>query len=358
LPIFNALRMTYPEASISYLTNLPMSSVAVPSAELLAGGGLVDDVISYPLGLRAVGPIGRLWRRLWGEKYDLIVNISGSRGRFCAVRDWLFFSSLAPGRVFGTPGILQRDAPVYLADKGLYQGEGERLLTRLKPLGLSLPNMNERGFWNLHLSAAELKKATEVQAALGAGQFLVMSIGTKADTNDWGDTAWKECLSLISASMAGWGLVIIGAAAERQRSEGLAAVWEGPTLVLAGVTTPRESAAVLARASLFVGHDSGPMHLAATVGTPCVVVFSARNRPGLWFPAGGIHTIFYHQTPCFGCGLEECPVYDKKCIRAIKPVLVANEVIGRLQQRLSIAPGPGNVWIDPAKVALEDRNAG
>jgi ADP-heptose:LPS heptosyltransferase len=59
------------------------------------------------------------------------------------------------------------------------------------------------------------------------------------------------------------------------------------------------------------------MHLAASVGTVCVSIFSARNRPGIWFPFGNAHEVIYHKTDCFGCNLEVCTIEKKKCILSI-----------------------------------------
>jgi ADP-heptose:LPS heptosyltransferase len=95
---------------------------------------------------------------------------------------------------------------------------------------------------------------------------------------------------------------------------------------LCGLLAPRESAAVLSRARIFIGHDSGPMHLAAAVQTPCVAIFSARNKPRVWFPYGRQHRVVYHQTDCWGCGLETCTVERKKCLTSITVEEVAAEV--------------------------------
>jgi heptosyltransferase III len=73
----------------------------------------------------------------------------------------------------------------------------------------------------------------------------------------------------------------------------LLAAWGGPRLNLCGSVSPRESAALIERASCFAGHDSGPMHLSAAVMTPSVAVFSLKNPPGLWFPYGKDNRIFY-----------------------------------------------------------------
>ncbi|RLC87314.1 MAG: hypothetical protein DRI37_06285 [Chloroflexi bacterium] len=92
---------------------------------------------------------------------------------------------------------------------------------------------------------------------------------------------------------------------------------ERPRLNLCGQLSPRETAAVLKKAELFIGHDSGSMHLSAAVKTPYVAIFSARNKPGKWYPFGNQHRILYHQVPCCGCNLVVCKQFDKICIRSI-----------------------------------------
>jgi len=95
---------------------------------------------------------------------------------------------------------------------------------------------------------------------------------------------------------------------------------------LCGQLTPRQSAAAFARARVFIGHDSGPMHLAAAVQTPCVAIFAARNKPRVWFPYGRQHRVIYHQTECWGCGLETCVVERKRCLTSIGVEEVLGEV--------------------------------
>jgi ADP-heptose:LPS heptosyltransferase len=68
---------------------------------------------------------------------------------------------------------------------------------------------------------------------------------------------------------------------------------------------------------MLASHDSGPMHLAAAVGTPSMAVFSARAKPGIWFPRGVGNRILHRDVSCGGCGLEVCTVERKRCITEI-----------------------------------------
>ncbi len=129
------------------------------------------------------------------------------------------------------------------------------------------------------------------------------------------------------------GLVTFGSADEHERSESLLKNWHGRKLNLCGKPSPRVSAAILKKADLFLGHDSGPMHLAANVGTPCVAVFSARVHPGIWYPRGEGHQAIYHKTECANCKLFVCTIQNKKCILSI----TIDEVVEAVGKVLSVA---------------------
>ena len=151
--------------------------------------------------------------------------------------------------------------------------------------------------------------------------ILAVSVGTKVQSKDWGRDNWRALLNRLAALYPDHALALCGASEESEASEFAAEGWRAnsrsPVVNLCGLLTPRESAAVFAQARVFVGHDSGPMHLAAAVQTPCVAIFAARNKPRVWFPYGKQHRVLYHQTDCWGCGLETCIIERKKCLTSI-----------------------------------------
>jgi ADP-heptose:LPS heptosyltransferase len=149
---------------------------------------------------------------------------------------------------------------------------------------------------DLALTSEELQQARLFIAAVMQDKpFIVCSIGTKLAVNDWGQDHWKEFIKTLSASYRDYGLIFIGVQEEYERSDELLKSWQGARLNLCGKLTVRESAAVLSISRLFVGHDSGPMHLAAATGITCVAIFSRRNKPGWWFPFGTQHKNIYTQ---------------------------------------------------------------
>jgi ADP-heptose:LPS heptosyltransferase len=187
--------------------------------------------------------------------------------------------------------------------------------------------LDDPASWDLRLTEQECSKADHVLQPTGARRFIAVSLGTKNQSKDWGQGNWHALLTRIATLYPTYALVLCGAAVEKEDSELATTGWRNvsasPVVNLCGVVSPRESAAVLKRAALFIGHDSGPMHLAASVQTPCVAIFSSRNLPRVWYPYGRNHQVIYHNVDCQGCGLETCIVQEKKCILSI----TVNEVL-------------------------------
>ena len=79
---------------------------------------------------------------------------------------------------------------------------------------------------------------------------------------------------------------MIGAMADHKRACALAEIWGSGAHNLCGGPRPRVAAALLRHARLFIGHDSGPLHLAQAMGTPAIGLFGFHNKPKQWHPIG------------------------------------------------------------------------
>lgn len=315
LPALRRVATVFPEAQRMMLTNFSVSEKAAQMSSVLEGTGLVDGYLEYPIRLRGPRAIWALWRRIRSYAPDVLVYLAEPRGRWKVLRDLAFFRLCGVRRIVGRPTAYREGRPPRVSE-GWYEFKGATLLRRLEDLGTWGPD--REGAYRLDLSDAELEAAGELMGARAASRpVLAVSIGAKVDVKDWGDENWACLLSRLNERLGHWTLIMFGSADEFARSEALSAGWSGGSVNLCGKTSVRMSAAVLKRASLYLGHDSGPMHLAAAVGTPCVAIFSARNWPGEWFPQGEAHEVIYHSMPCQGCRLSVCAERDKQCIRSI-----------------------------------------
>ena len=86
--------------------------------------------------------------------------------------------------------------------------------------------------------------------------------------------------------------------------------------ILAGRTTIKQFAAIAKRSALFVGSDSGAMHIAAAVGTSVVALFGPSN-PREWGPRGGPAEMLYKELDCRICFHPTCTRGEENCMRFI-----------------------------------------
>lgn len=310
LPCLHLIRKCFPTQQIGLLTNCPAESLAAPAQSVLENAGLIDEYLTYPLRTRNVGELGKLVSTMRSFRPDLFVYLAPRPRLSLVVRDYLFFRLSGASRMVGFP--FNRTIRFCAEIRpGFREPEARRLARCISALGDA--EADQPVGWSLRLTASEIAAADEVIRTGSAegnegGRFIGLSLGTKQSVNDWGDENWRMVLRDLNDSRLG--VVLIGAAADRERSSEVSRDWSGPVINACGQLNPRQSAALIKRMDVLFCHDSGPMHLAAAVGTPCIAVFSTNNPPGQWFPFGSGHHNFY-------------PVPPETSITSIKPVEIA-----------------------------------
>jgi ADP-heptose:LPS heptosyltransferase len=328
LPAFHLVANAFPDAERRLLTNFPVNAKAPPAADVLEGSGLVRGYFRYAAGTRSTRELLALWWQLRRWRPQVLVYMGPARGVESARRDARFFRLCGISRLIGVSVTEDMQKNRWQQSEQTLEPEGARLVRNLEELGDA--DLDAPASWDLHLTAAEHARATEVLAATAGHPILAVSVGTKVQAKDWGRENWRALLNRLAILYPEFALALAGAPEESEASEFAASGWRekssSPVVNLCRLLTPRESAAVFSRARLFVGHDSGPMHLAAAVQTPCVAIFAARNKPRVWFPYGKQHRVLYHQTDCWGCGLETCIVERKKCLTSITVDEVVTEI--------------------------------
>lgn len=296
LPCFHAIARRFPNSRRILLTN-SLTSVRASSAEsILDGTGLVDEVIYYPVGDFSVSRILALRREIRRLKPTVLVYLAERPGGLPVLRDAAFFASIGLTNIIGLPWRpdrrrCRRDA------EGLLEFECARLARTLAP---AIPVSFGSEDWDMHLRTPESAKADALFAALplcaadpAASMRLAVAPGAKVAAKDWGESRWTELVRSLAPKYPGATLVLIGAPDERSLCERVARHWQGPALNVAGVFSPRETAAVLKRCDLLVCHDSGPMHIAAAQQVPCVALFGNYNLPRKWYPYGDRHVVIH-----------------------------------------------------------------
>lgn len=290
LPCFHLIARAFPAMRRIVIADISTSQKTAGVETVLGGSGLIDGIINFPPRGRRLRDLLSLRAAIRATGASTLVYVA-DRDLPRTLRDLCFFRLCGIRRVIGAP--LSRDLRRYRRDpvSGEAEEEVSRLLRCLAALGPI--DLDEASSWDLRLQPDEIRTADQALASLGGTPFVALNVGGKIASKDWGDANWTALLRKLAAAFPQLGLVSIGSADEFDRHQGLAAAWPGPTLNLCGRLAPRGSAAAMRAANLFLGHDSGPMHLAAAVGVPCVSLFGNFNRPRTWYPHGARHRIIH-----------------------------------------------------------------
>lgn len=328
LPALHLVARAFPDAERRMLTNFPVNVKAPPAAAILENSDLVHGFFRYAVGTRSPRELLSLWWQLLRWRPTVLVYLGARRGVESARRDAAFFRTCGIKRLIGIPVTEEMQQNRWHEEEQALELEGARLARNIAELGDAY--LDDPESWGLHLTEGEHARAAEALAPVAGRPLIAVSVGTKVQSKDWGRENWRALLARIAALYPGYALTVSGAPEESETSEFAAEGWRQasvePVVNLCGLLTPRQSAAAFARARIFIGHDSGPMHLAAAVQTPCVAIFAARNKPRVWFPYGRQHRVVYHKTDCWGCGLETCIVERKRCLTSITVEEVVGEV--------------------------------
>lgn len=313
LPCLKHISRRYCQAKRHLLTNMPVNNKASTIESILHNTKIVHQYHDYPHDAKFLKKYQKLRRLVNEHNIQVLIYLNEAKGLINSWRDYLIFKSLGIKQVIGIPLTPKANRHLWLEEKKCYESEGQRLarcLSRIGPV--------DTNDWALDLTNKEKNSVTKFLSIHNSDKPLIIcSIGAKCDVKNWGMDNWQSLIDRLNQSHAHCQLAFIGVENEYQPAQQLLARWRGLGTNLCGQLSIRQSAAVLAHADLFIGHDSGPMHLAASQNTPAVAIFSARSKPGVWFPYGQQHRVIYHQPTCYNCGLENCIVNQKKCIRSI-----------------------------------------
>jgi lipopolysaccharide heptosyltransferase II len=133
----------------------------------------------------------------------------------------------------------------------------------------------------------------------------------------------------------GWQAVIAGGSDDAAMADRLVSRLHGRAATLAGRLELAELAALLSRAPLFIGNNSGPAHLAAAVGTPLVVLYALTNPQHT--PWRVPSRVLSHDVPCRNCYSSVCRMGHHLCLLGIEPAEVVSAAL-ELHQAVAHSP--------------------
>lgn len=121
--------------------------------------------------------------------------------------------------------------------------------------------------------------------------------------------------------------IIFGGKNDAELTQQIAAGLGEQAIDLAGRTTLRELMALSQVCRVYLTNDTGPMHVAAALGTPVVALFGSTSPeltcPGN--PEGHRHRLLVTEAPCSPCFLRDCPI-DLRCLTSLSPAAAVDAV--------------------------------
>jgi len=129
-------------------------------------------------------------------------------------------------------------------------------------------------------------------------------------------------------------LCLVAGEADVETARRVAQLMHQSVLNLAGRLSLGELAALFKRCRLLISNDSGPVHVAAAVGTPVIDIFG-RNQRGLspqrWGPLGEGHIILHKEVGCVTCLAHNCDI-EFLCLTSLSVDDVYRAAVSILQR--------------------------
>jgi ADP-heptose:LPS heptosyltransferase len=276
-------------------------------------------------GLTAMLRHARTWR---ARGYDLGINLEPD------IRSNLVLAASGAARTAGFAsggGGALLDVPLLYAPAAHTSANGRRLVAAV----LDVPPRADAA--HLQLTAADRQEARDRLAGRRTPLIGIHVSGGRA-IKQWDPDRFRELAARL-VHMRGATIVLTGTTDDRPLVEAVRRTLPAPGVIdLAGEMTLPVLAAVLERLDLLVTGDTGPMHLAAAVGTPVVAVFGPSD-PVRYAPPDPMHRIVRVDLPCSPCNRirlppERCAGQIPDCLTGIDVEMVyraVEEALGRRQ---------------------------
>jgi lipopolysaccharide heptosyltransferase II len=333
-PIISALRHHYPTAHLAY--------VVEPAAEpIVRANPRLDEIIVAPkrAGLLRLRDDVALGTRLRQARFDVALDLHG--GPRSA---WLTWASRAPMRIgYAIPGRSWMYTRTVARASGLQPRHS--VLNQsdlLQPLGLASWTP-ERFPVEMAEDPAAAARVESRLRALGIGPqhvLVVMHVSAGNPFRTWPEAYFAQVVQGVTAGDPSSRVLLTAGPSDRAAAERIArrldATTPGALLPIVADWELADLRALIARAAVYIGGDSGPAHMAATTSTPIIGILgptlAERSRPwrdARWFT----EMLDAGPLPCRPCHQRRCEPGDFRCLSGIRPERVVAAVERALAAR-------------------------
>lgn len=317
LPVLRLLKRHYPTAEIFWWIDSAL-------APLIEGDPDLTGIVCFerkrwgkpwhwPEMLRSI-------RWLREQNFDLVIDLQSllrsatfawlARGKFLVGLDEVregargFYDLAVPRKSFHTHAV-------------------DWYLSVLPPLGVQVQQDFEWLPERREISAAIKSKIKNQKSKL-----ILLQPGARWKNKRWPVQHFAGLVRALAEKFPEAGFAVLGSQADHPLGEAIAQAAPERGRNLCGTTSLPEMIEWVRRGDLLITNDTGPMHVAAALGTPVVVPFGSTSPeltgPGL--PGDARHRLLKSDAPCSPCFLRECPI-DFRCMNGITIKRVVEAVL-------------------------------
>ena len=333
IPSISLVREAFPSAHISILIKSNLSP-------LLEGNPDINEIIPFNPDLMSVTEKLKFYRGLKEKNFDLAIlltnsfesalsaYLAGIKNRVGYNKDMrgIFLTEKIPMPSRKSPRMHQADFYLTLVKavckmtrivtlseaKGL---EGLRFFG-LRPQNDITCNLKLATFYIPEGIQNDVDKFWDEKGLSKKSPVIGMNIGASyGSAKRWFPERFAELSDRIYSELKGE-VMLFGGSGDFNIEAEIKGRMKNKVLSMVGKTTLKSLAAMIKRCHLFITNDSGPMHIAAAVGTPIVAIFGSTD-PSETSPLCDKYKIVRRPVDCSPCWKRECPT-DHKCMELIK----------------------------------------
>jgi predicted lipopolysaccharide heptosyltransferase III len=289
LPVLCALRGAFPQATIAWV-------VEDKVRELLEHHPGLDRVFVFEKRLwgikrdpflifKALGNLLHLLRSIRKGRFDVVLDLQGS------LKGTVFTAlSGAPLRIGFAKGFCKEYSHLFTNLKVIPYGEViprvEKYLSLLAPFGLNRFRLE----YGIHIPPS-IKE--ELKDLLSRGGYILMHPGTsqRGRAKRWHPLNYARLADTIVERL-GLPVIFTGGPGEQGLVQGILSMMRRDRALAVSPKTLLHLACLIRGATLFIGSDSGPLHLASALDTPCVALFGPKD-PAIYRPYNPRHRLVY-----------------------------------------------------------------
>lgn len=307
IPAIKTLRSAFPSSRITAL----VGEWCLPLMELIPE---IDEAIGYRPSLFARGRKSglreriRLFARLWGGRFDMAVDL-----RPTPISLALAASKRFRWRIDRSSHRLR----MRLRGRGsIWDHEVKRNLEPLKDAGIPLPPYISPSLIVPKRVRDDADGILDELSVRGEIPIVVFHPGSPVKLKRWAPSNFAELGDRLCEEL-GARVLLIGSGSDLDISRQIISMMRHKPTDLTGRTDLPTLAGVLERCDLFIGNDSGPMHIAAALGVRTIGIFGP-SSPERFGPYGERCLAIRSEIDCPPCMSERCPLRPEGCVNEVR----------------------------------------